>query len=355
MAGKEKLLENTCNDVFLSENVRSKISTWTIPYGGNAFISKSASDAAEVISDSGLGNWNSNTSVISLYFYTRCTGRVLAALRLFVYQGSSTATISMAHNGSDNAQSRQITLEGPEYYLANCGYFDISTPGYTRFDLQGVEKTGAYYGDVSHLILLELPFTSTIPCQTGETEYFYNEVFVPNEQDVIGAYFSVIGFTDGYFGIQVISETERRILFSIWSAYQSDDPEQIPEEYKVKLIRKGENVQVGEFGNEGSGAQSYLRYMWQPGKTFKFINGWMLVASFEKPKVSTYFAGPYSFSENFIPDNGYIERHCLFKNQWARSVEANWTECTTAKFTADDTANKHIRLDVGVAWMKMGT
>ncbi|ODM88075.1 hypothetical protein Ocin01_18607, partial [Orchesella cincta] len=206
--------------------------------------------------------------------------------------------------------------------------------------------------------------------ETGETEYFYNEVFVPNEQDVIGAYFSVIGFTDGYFGIQVISETERRILFSIWSAYQSDDPEQIPEEYKVKLIRKGENVQVGEFGNEGSGAQSYLRYMWQPGKTFKFIvranpidadrtmftawfndysskNGWMLVASFEKPKVSTYFAGPYSFSENFIPDNGYIERHCLFKNQWTRSVEANWTECTTAKFTADDTANKHIRLDVG--------
>lgn len=175
----------------------------------------------------------------------------------------------------------------------------------------------------------------------------------------------------GYFGIQVNSETERRVLFSIWSEYDTGDPSEIPEEYKVKLIRKGEDVYVGEFGNEGAGAQSYLQYMWQPEETYKFIvqakpidsertmftawfgigadsdpASWQLIASFDKPKVSTFFKGPYSFSENFVPEMGYIERHCLFANQWSCDVNGTWTERTQVEFTADATARAETRMDI---------
>ncbi len=155
-------------------------------------------------------------------------------------------------------------------------------------------------------------------------------------------------------------------MFSIWSEYDSDNPAEIPDDYKVKILRSGDGVYVGEFGNEGSGAQSYLKYMWEPETTYKFIiqalpidtettmytawfnpgSGWNLIASFEKPKVSTYVKGPYSFSENFIPDNGHIERHCLFGNQWACDEVGNWTEIRTARFTADATAAKETRMDV---------
>ncbi|ODM91585.1 hypothetical protein Ocin01_15097 [Orchesella cincta] len=398
MACDENLLKTTiCDDATILENIRSrKKPVWTIPYAGNGFVQKSSTSAVEVITSNKLGNWNSSSTVISLYFYSRSPGRVLAALRLYVPRGTSKATVSMVHNTLNNPQSRHITFEGSEYHFVNCGYFDISMPGYTRFDLQGMGKTGGFYGDVSHLILLSdtdslvdpacLKFVSdpndfyfgrrgpsvhlwySLPA-AEETEYFYNEVTVPKGQDVIGAYFCAIGFSGGYFGIQVNSEKERRILFSIWSAYKTDNPQQIPQDYKVNCIKNGKDVYIGEFGNEGSGAQSYLRYMWQPDKTYRFIvrakpidptktmysawfkegtseDGWMLIASFEKPKVSTFFKGPYSFSENFKPETGYMERHCIFSNQWARSVADKWTECTSAKFTADAAANKQIRMDV---------
>lgn len=50
------------------------------------------------------------------------------------------------------------------------------------------------------------------------------------------------GFSEGYFGMQVISEHERKILFSVWSGYKTDDPHAIPAEYKVDLLRKGPDV-----------------------------------------------------------------------------------------------------------------
>ena len=72
---------------------------------------------------------------------------------------------------------------------------------------------------------------------------------------------------EGYFGIQVNSATERRILFSVWSPFSTDNPKEIPDDKKIKLLRKGKDVHTGEFGNEGSGGQSYLRYQWKTGTT----------------------------------------------------------------------------------------
>jgi hypothetical protein len=46
------------------------------------------------------------------------------------------------------------------------------------------------------------------------------------------------GFAEGYFGMQVNSDQERRILFSIWSTYETDDPSRIPEDEKVILVKK---------------------------------------------------------------------------------------------------------------------
>ena len=201
----------------------------------------------------------------------------------------------------------------------------------------------------------------------ADVEWFYNEVTVPEGQDVLGSYFMANGFAEGYFGMQVNSATERRILFSVWSPYKTDDPKSIPDDQKIKMLRKGEDVHTGEFGNEGAGGQSYLRYNWQTGNTYRFLlqgtpsgdstttytayffapeqGTWRLVASFKRPHTHTYLKRLHSFLENFIPDTGDKGRRVYFGNQWIRGTSGSWAELTQARFTADATARKGYRMD----------
>lgn len=219
----------------------------------------------------------------------------------------------------------------------------------------------------------------SVPTQEPVT-YYYNEVLVPKGQDVRGSYFMAIGFGEGYFGIQVNSETERRILFSVWSPYQTDDPKSIPQDQRIVLNKKGEDVYTGEFGNEGSGGQSYLRYNWKSEVTYKFLlqgkpdgsgntdytawffdpetSSWRLIASFKRPKTDTYLRGFHSFLENFDPNQGYLTRQVFFKNQWV--YDGSWKKVEAAKLTVDATYRAKQREDAtgGVGkegfFLKMG-
>jgi prepilin-type processing-associated H-X9-DG protein len=98
------------------------------------------------------------------------------------------------------------------------------------------------------------------------------------------------GFGEGYFGMQNNSPHKRRVLFSVWSPFVTDNPKEIPDSLRVKLVKKGKNVTINDFGNEGSGGQSY---MWsnhathrkslntQPSQPFKFTKvkrpGWKML------------------------------------------------------------------------------
>jgi hypothetical protein len=175
------------------------------------------------------------------------------------------------------------------------------------------------------------------------------------------------GFGQGYFGIQVNSPTERRVLFSVWSPYKTDNPEDIPEDQRIKLLKKGDGVYTGEFGNEGSGGQSYYKFMWETGTTYRFllkgkpngdgntdftawffapeVNEWKLIASFSRPKTDTYLTRLYSFLENFHTTTGNVTRRANFSNQWIYTTKKEWLELTKIKFTADATARKESRMD----------
>jgi hypothetical protein len=106
----------------------------------------------------------------------------------------------------------------------------------------------------------------------NNVEWFYNEVTVPVGNDVLGSYFMADGFTGGYFGMQVNSETERHILFSVWSPFVTDNPKKIPDSLKIKLLKKGEVVHAGEFGSEGAGGQSYMNFPWGSRQNLRFFN-----------------------------------------------------------------------------------
>ena len=45
----------------------------------------------------------------------------------------------------------------------------------------------------------------------------------------------------------------------------------IPDSLKIVLLKKGDGVVTNDFGNEGSGGQSYMRFMWKAGNTYGFL------------------------------------------------------------------------------------
>ena len=86
-------------------------------------------------------------------------------------------------------------------------------------------------------------------------EAFYCEM--TGIEEPIWTYYEACGWHRGYFGMQVNSPTERRIIFSVWdSGGESRDRKNVGEEDRVKLVAKGEGVHTNAFGGEGTGSTS---------------------------------------------------------------------------------------------------
>jgi hypothetical protein len=351
----------------------------TVPMGGNTWTIHGGK-----ITNMGLTNWESSSTRVKTYVYVSQSGTIKLS-------------VNMNPGGKNKLKftlqgiSKELTVEGSlekEFYV---GKWENIHKGYVMIELQGVSRTADNFGTVSSIgisgtsINGETAFVKdnidnyfywgrrgpsvhlkyTLPA--SEITEFYSEITVPEGNDVIGSYFMANGFSEGYFGIQVNSLTERRILFSVWSPYTTDDPASIPPELKITMLKKGNNVYTGEFGNEGAGGQSYLVYPWKAGNTYQFLlrgqpqsdnssiytayffapeeKKWMLIASFKRPKTNTYLKNFHSFLENFDTETGDKTRMAIYGNPWVRDTNGVWTAISSAKFTADQTARKKFRLD----------
>ncbi|MEE9364115.1 MAG: DUF3472 domain-containing protein [Cellulophaga sp.] len=368
-------------DIDSEEGVQLDLSI-IIPPGGNSWVISDVAENESVISDSGIHNWNNLNSVIRTYFKTTISGDLHVGLKIKSPDGKSTIKVTVGDT------TKEVKINNTDYKVVEIGVFKIAAAGYNFIEIQGLEKEGANIGDISE-ILVGGPATSgkvffvkddfhfgrrgpsvhlsySLP-EGKDITWFYNEVTVPEGEDVVGSYFMANGFNQGYFGMQVNSATEKRILFSVWSPYVTDNPGEIPEDYKIELLGKGEGVTSNAFGGEGSGGQSYKVFDWQAGNTYKFLlkgepsvnnstdytayfyapetSEWILIASFRRPHTTTHLKGFYSFLENFRTDTGFISRKGQYANQWVNDTQGNWHELTNAKFTADATAKKEARLD----------
>lgn len=355
-----------------------------VPAGGNTWCGGCDGDR-KLISEKGIQNWTEQETVFETYVRVSSTGSLKIGLNAKT-DNESVLRLSVA------GSNKEIKIKGGEIKTYNAGAFIIKDTGYIKITVEGKAKKGKYFADIAGYTLsgsvinantafvknnegnffywgrrgpsvhLSYPFADSI-----KAEWFYNEITVPENQDVTGSYFMANGFKEGYFGIQVNSATERRILFSVWSPFSTDDPKAIPENMRIALLKKGEDVYTGEFGNEGAGGQSFLRYNWKAGITYKFLlhgvpDGnnntiytayfympeqarWVLIASFKRPQTNTYLEKFHSFLENFIPSQGDETREVFFGNQWLRDNKGKWAELTRAVFTYDNTAAKGYRMD----------
>jgi hypothetical protein len=198
-----------------------------------------------------------------------------------------------------------------------------------------------------------------------KVDAFYTEV--TGIEEPVGTFYMACGWHRGYFGMQVNSKTERRIIFSVWdSGNEAVDRNKVAKENRVQLIGKGDGVFAGDFGNEGTGGHSHLKVLWKTGMKQRFLvtanptdsnhttfagywyhpddSRWMLISSWNAPKEGGYLRGLHSFSENFLGENGHLVRKALYGKQWYRTSDGKWHEITEARFSHDPTG-KEDRMD----------
>lgn len=200
------------------------------------------------------------------------------------------------------------------------------------------------------------------PLKTGEqVNWFYNEVKAI--EDPINTFYMACGFRRGYFGMQINSPTERRIIFSVWdSGEEAADRDKVSDDNKVILLGRGEGVTASGFGNEGTGGHSHLTVDWKTNTRQKFLlkgtvsgdktrytgwwyspedRSWKLIASFLAPKTKGMaLNGLHSFSENFWGDNGFLLRAAEFGPVWVMGKAGIWENIPVGRFTHDGTGGR---------------
>jgi hypothetical protein len=356
-----------------------------LPYqlslAANSWVDGDAAATEQIVSEQGIVNWQYSNDVVAVYLYLPQPGELDLALTGQVSQGESKLEVSLGE------QRKTVTLTGATSKQHQVGRFQVTQAGYQKILLRGISSSGQTFAELTQLHFggsaaanasyikdevywgrrgPSVHLTYQLPENTA-VRWFYSEMEIPSGSDTLGSYFMANGFADGYFGIQVNSATERRVLFSVWSPYQTDDPGSIPEQYQVKLLRKGQQVQTGEFGNEGSGGQSFLRYSWQTDTRYRFLlkaepqadnhthysawfyppelGQWQLIASFSRPDTQRNIERPHSFLENFMPEMGDTSRKVYFPSQWFADAQGQWSQNRSASFSVDDTGDRGNRLD----------
>ncbi|WP_229668634.1 DUF3472 domain-containing protein [Edaphobacter acidisoli] len=338
-------------------------------------------EALHISENSPLTGWSDPATTVAWYGQIRSTGKLSISIRLQVPEGSK-SKIHLTVGGHNVATKSVKGTSSPA--IVSFGSIHIDKTGPYKFALTGIKKSGTVFADIQALDLAgpaaeDALFNLTpqrgapsvhlhYPAPAGaQVEWFYNEVTV--KTDPIWSYYEACGFARGYFGIQVNSPTERRIIFSVWDAgNEHTDRGKVATDNRVQLLAKGPDVVAGSFGNEGTGGHSHLVYPWKTGETYRFLlhakpdgattiytayfyfpekHGWGMIARFRAPKDGNYLSHLYSFNEDFEGANGQLQRLAEFGNQWIRTTDGHWIELTKARFTHTAVGAYKDRIDRG--------
>lgn len=321
------------------------------------------------VSKTGIAGWKNPELTVSWFGEVKAAGKLDATVVMRSAKGTKFKL-------TVGEQSREaVATDGDVKF----GEFTIAQPGYVRFTLSSTKPTGEIDALVlngpaaegAHFNLDPRRNAASVHLkypQPKDTEVaaFYNEATGVDEP--LWTYYMACGFSRGYFGMQVNSPTERRIIFSVWdsgSGQKADTRAGVAAEDHVQLLTKGDGVEASVFGGEGTGGHSHLIYPWKTDQAQRFVvtakpegthtdytgywfhpeeQKWKLIASFRAPKDGQWLRGLYSFSENFIGSNGHLRRKARFGPQWIRTSGGEWREITEASFSHDATG-KADRLD----------
>ena len=333
--------------------------------------------SARIEENRGVSRWRDAKQSINWYGEFFKTGELSANIVLRT-QGDVATKLRL----TVGEQSKEVTVtpKTDQASVIDFGNFEVKNIGFQRFSLESLDDPtrisliqtlrlngpaieGAHFNMLERRNAASVHLSYKTPAKV-EAKAFYCEVTGVDEPTA--TFYMACGWHRGYFGMQVNSPTERRIIFSVWdSGSEAISRDKVADENRVKLVGKGEGVYSGDFGNEGTGGHSHLKYMWKTGekqrflvtaepsdKTFTTFSGywfhpenqsWMLISSWKAPREGGYLRGLHSFSENFDGANGHLRRKALYGNQWLQDSDGKWQEITQASFSHDATGRKDRR------------
>lgn len=325
-------------------------------------------EGLHISSRSGISNWTDPTQKVCWFGEIKNTGKLECSLALQL-AAIKDARFRLSVAGKSTEATAQG--EGTNTVVVPFGSFDIRSTGYQGFTLESLNPAGQACGNIEALVLsgpaaADAHFNLkprrnaasvhlAYPIQgLTNIDAFYCEVTAI--EDPVWTFYMACGWHRGYFGMQVNSPTERRIIFSVWdSGNEGVNRDKVQAENRVRLVAKGEGVYAGDFGNEGTGGHSHLKFLWKTDERQRFyitakpaepghvvfsgyyfrpdVKKWMLISSWNAPKEHGWLRGLHSFSENFGGANGHFLRKALYGNQWVHTADGRWLELTTASFS----------------------
>lgn len=327
-----------------------------------------------------VSNWRDKNKSVVWYLYQKA-GSYELSFNHIVDQGKELQfELKVSASYADSKLkpiSKKLTFKGTgnadSLFAAKV---EVPETGYFRYELKPISdpqsaikiqnltfKSLKAGGQVNHTDYqsspsVHLSFSST-DSTTKAYNWIYEEILVPEGGDPLATYYMSLGFFRGYMGIQTNSETERRVLFSVWDSKDAEHDKSITQHDYVSLVDKGEATTVNSFGGEGTGGQSYVKTAnWQTGKSVQFLmnisrqpnnsvilsawyklegQDWQYVATWRAPKEQRLFDGFYSFIENYGYTNGQIRREAYYYNAWGREdATGNWINFNKVRFSNTD-------------------
>lgn len=219
----------------------------------------------------------------------------------------------------------------------------------------------------------------------GRYDWVYQEVMIPEGDDVVGTYAMSLGILHGYMGIQKDSENDYPIIFSMWDNGSTDNDPNLPAYLRSGALDNENGVTIARFGGEGTGAQAKRRTgkNWLPGQWVKFVancrpevvdveiddpdnpgqkktitytntlctawymaegidNDWQYLATIRQSGANNYFDGWYSFLEDYNWPSGQWARRSYYRNGGLHSmVDGKWYHANQVGFGHTDGGDKY--------------
>src|SRR5215213_6338572 len=205
------------------------------------------------VSALGITRWTDPQQKVLWFGNIKTTATVHAAVEL---RPPTNATTKLRLTVAGQSRDVAIRAAGTNLVTADFGAFEIKQPGYQRFELESLNPAGTSVGEINALVLSGISTSDTHfnfktrrnaasvhltyanPKGTNVAA-FYCEV--TGVEDPVATYYMACGWHRGYFGMQVNSKTERRIIFSVWdSGNEAVSRGKVADSNRVTLMAKGE-------------------------------------------------------------------------------------------------------------------
>lgn len=317
-----------------------------------------------------------------------------------------TLVVTNMENGQEMARQNISIAKGAQQWVDVLDTTTFPQSGWYKFDLEctsGASSVGEFFfwqfgktGSTEKIYTADYMSSPSVHLSAWKTtdpaapsggmyDWVYQEVMVPESSAVVGTYCMSLGVLHGYMGIQIDSDNDYPIIFSMWDNGSTDEDPNLPDYLRSGALDWETGVTIARFANEGTGAQAKYRTgrNWVPGKWVKFITNarpeivnveiddpnnpgqkktitytntlcsawymadgkdtdWHYIATIRQSGANNYFDGWYSFLENYNWPTGQWQRKAYYRNGGVHSLtNGKWYHANSVGFGHTDGGDKY--------------